>query len=334
MIDYSPHTKYTAQKIQDKVTRGSYFYCKFIVQTELGKIDIEKIIHKLTERYSLNLTSRQRTYRLKQRLPVADLIVQDILYKDAWLFILLIKTPNSHRHSKETIGKVNSTTSSAYTSKDKIAELEPVIWDKITVEQELTFIRHYYKDNEQFNFILNKPYLCLDFGKCEAELVRLSHKKYAEHQTKFYRKSNKNFSWTWRFKKTEIEKQKRELTHILNRVISQKDQTKALNDLLAWQHYFKVYAVFRGNRQQAGRLYTFGKLFFFSRKRQRWDQVQMPVMDLTIIARYETYADSYTEYCMRRYFYESFEAELPREISKTEDWKLINAYIDAEYDQL
>lgn len=47
MIDYSPHTKYTAQKIQDKVTRGSYFYCKFIVQTELGKIDIEKIIHKL-----------------------------------------------------------------------------------------------------------------------------------------------------------------------------------------------------------------------------------------------------------------------------------------------
>jgi hypothetical protein len=60
----------------------------------------------------------------------------------------------------------------------------------------------------------------------------------------------------------------------------------------------------------------------------------MPVMDLTIIARYETYADSYTEYCMRRYFYESFEAELPREISKTQDWTLINAYIDVEYNQL
>ena len=60
----------------------------------------------------------------------------------------------------------------------------------------------------------------------------------------------------------------------------------------------------------------------------------MPMMDLTIIARYETYADSYTEYCMRRYFYESFESELPREISKTEDWTLINAYIDVEYNQL
>ena len=177
MIDYSPHTKYTAQKIQDKVTRGSYFYCNFIVKTELGKIDIEKLIHKLTERYALNLTSRQRTYRLKQGLPVADLIVQDILYKDAWLFILLIKTPNSHRHSKETIGKVISTTSSAHTSKDKITELEPIIWDKVTVEQELIFIRHYYKDDEQLNFVLNKPYLSLDFGKSEAELVRLSHKK-------------------------------------------------------------------------------------------------------------------------------------------------------------
>src|SRR5690606_37801304 len=111
MIDYSPHTKYTAQKIQDKVTRGSYFYCKFIVKTELDKIDIEKIILKLTERYSLHLTSRQRNYRLKQGLPVADLIIQDILYKDAWLFILLIKTPNSHRHSKETVGKVISVSS-------------------------------------------------------------------------------------------------------------------------------------------------------------------------------------------------------------------------------
>ena len=41
------------------------------------------------------------------------------------------------------------------------------------------------------------------------------------------------------------------------------------------------------------------------------DQVQMPMIDLTIIARYKTYTDSYTEYCMRRYFYESFEVELP-----------------------
>ncbi len=54
----------------------------------------------------------------------------------------------------------------------------------------------------------------------------------------------------------------------------------------------------------------------------------MPTMDLTIIARYETYADSYTEYCMRRYFYESFEVELPREISTKGNWQLISEYIE------
>ena len=54
----------------------------------------------------------------------------------------------------------------------------------------------------------------------------------------------------------------------------------------------------------------------------------MPMMDLTIIARYKTYADSYTEYCMLRYFYESFEVELAREISKNEDWQLVNEYIE------
>ena len=34
MIDYSPHTKYTAQKIQDKVTRGAYFYSSFSIDNE------------------------------------------------------------------------------------------------------------------------------------------------------------------------------------------------------------------------------------------------------------------------------------------------------------
>ena len=56
----------------------------------------------------------------------------------------------------------------------------------------------------------------------------------------------------------------------------------------------------------------------------------MPMMGLTIIVRYETYADSYAEYCMRRYFYESFEVELPRHLSKTENWQLISEYIESQ----
>ena len=101
MIDYSPHTKYTAQKIQDKVTRGAYFYSSFSIDNGIGSTtNIKKLIEKLTDRYDLNLTSRQRNYRLKTGKPIADLIVQDVIYENRWQFILLITTPNSHKHSK------------------------------------------------------------------------------------------------------------------------------------------------------------------------------------------------------------------------------------------
>ena len=61
IIDYSPHTKYTAQKIQDKVTRGAYFYSSFSIDDGIGSTtNIKKLIEKLTVRYNLNLTSRQR----------------------------------------------------------------------------------------------------------------------------------------------------------------------------------------------------------------------------------------------------------------------------------
>lgn len=91
MINYSPHTKYTAQKIQDRVTRGAYFYSSFSIDNGIGSTtNIENVINKLTMRYGLNLTSRQRNYRLKTGKPIADLIVQDVIYENRWQFILLI----------------------------------------------------------------------------------------------------------------------------------------------------------------------------------------------------------------------------------------------------
>ena len=48
MIDYSPHTKYTAQKIQDKVTRGAYFYSSFSIDDGIGSTtNIKKLIEQL-----------------------------------------------------------------------------------------------------------------------------------------------------------------------------------------------------------------------------------------------------------------------------------------------
>ena len=79
MISYSPDSRYTAQKITDKVSNGAYFYSHFSVEKDESLLadNIQALIKKLTTRYALNLTPRQRTYRLNtKKEPIADLIIQ------------------------------------------------------------------------------------------------------------------------------------------------------------------------------------------------------------------------------------------------------------------
>lgn len=324
MIDYSPHTKYTAQKIQDKVTRGAYFYSSFSIDNGIGSTtNIENVINKLTMRYGLNLTSRQRNYRLKTGKPIADLIVQDVIYENRWQFFLFITTPNSHKHSKQTDLQASQ---QKQVGKDKITEVDTPVFDKSNFQFEIELIHSYFKDNESFKFVMTKPYLELDFAGCSAELVRMTHKKY-KPTDKFYRIPNKTYSWTWRWKKEVIERKKRDLVNIVNRYISQTDKKRPLQDLLNWQSYFQTYAVFRGMRQQVGHLYTLGKLFFYSRANKRWDDEKLPPMKLYFVARYQTYAESYDEYCLRRDVYVNFGKEIPRELALQQDWNLIDKYL-------
>jgi hypothetical protein len=51
MIHYSPTSRYTAQKIVDKVSNGAYFYSHFSVESDetLLADPIQKIVEKLTE---------------------------------------------------------------------------------------------------------------------------------------------------------------------------------------------------------------------------------------------------------------------------------------------
>jgi hypothetical protein len=327
MIDYSPHTKYTAQKIQDKVTRGAYFYSSFSIDDGIGSTtNIKKLIEKLTIRYDLNLTSRQRNYRLKTGKPIADLIVQDVIYENRWQFILLITTPNSHRHSKQPI---HSTEQQKQIGKDKIFEVEESSFSREHIIAETDLIHDYFKDDEVLKFVMSKPYLELDFADCSAELVRMTHKKYKSNSDKFYKTPSKPFSWTWRWKKEVIAKKKTDLVNIINRYVSQTNKTKPIDDLIKWQSYFQTYAVFRGMRQQVGRLYTLGKLFLYSRSKQRWDDQKLPILKLYFLPRLELYAESYDEYCLRRDIYVHFGKELPRKLSKTEQWNEIDDFLNA-----
>ncbi|WP_436917161.1 hypothetical protein [Acinetobacter schindleri] len=326
MIDYSPHTKYTAQKIQDKVTRGAYFYSSFSIDNGIGSTtNIKKLIEKLTIRYDLNLTSRQRNYRLKTGKPIADLIVQDVLYENRWLIILLITTPNSHKHSKQP---VHPTEQHKQIGKDKIIEMEELSFSRENIIAETDLIHDYFKDGEVLKFVMSKPYLELDFAGCSAELVRMTHKKYKANSDKFYKTPNKPYSWTWRWKQEVTAKKKTDLVNIINRYVSQPNKAKPIEDLVKWQSYFQTYAVFRGMRQQVGRLYTLGKLFLYSRCKQRWDDSNLPTLKLYFAPRYETYAESYDEYCLRREIYINFNFELPREIILTNDWNIINEYLE------
>lgn len=329
MIDYSPHTKYTAQKIQDKVTRGAYFYSSFSIDDGIdSKTNIEKLINKLTIRYDLNLTSRQRNYRLKTGRPIANLIVQKVIYENRWQFILLITTPNSHKHSKQPDSS-NNLPPQNY--KDKIVEVDKVAFDKESVNLEVSLIHEYFNDKEPLKFVMNKPYLVLDFAGCSAELVRMTHKKYKLNSEKIYRSPSKSFSWTWRWNKEVIEQKKRNLVNIINRYISQTDKTRPLQDLLHWQSYFETYAVFKGMRQQVGRLYTLGKSFFYCRTKRKWNDENLPKMVLYFAQRYFTYAESYREYMLRREIYLNFDIELPRHLALSYDWAIINAFLDQNF---
>jgi len=325
MIDYSPHTKYTAQKIQDKVTRGAYFYSSFSIDDGIGSTtNIKKLIEKLTLRYDLNLTSRQRNYRLKTGKPIADLIVQDVIYENRWQFILLITTPNSHRHSKQPI---HATEQLKQIGKDKIFELEDLSFSRENIIAETNLIHSYFNDDEVLKFIMSKPYLELDFAGCSAELVRMTHKKYKSNSDKFYRTPIKPFSWTWRWKKEVIAKKKTDLVNTINRYVSQPNKAKPIEDLVKWQSYFQTYAVFRGMRQQVGRLYTLGKLFLYSRGKQRWDDQKLPTLKLYFAPRYEIYAESYDEYYLRREVYINYDIEVPREIVLSRDWNQIEQFL-------
>lgn len=325
MINYSPHIKYTAQKIQDKVARGAYYYSMFTVQL-IDSNKVKYIIDKLIKRYNLLLTSRQRNYRLKKGIPIADLIVQkDMIHN--WLFIILITTRRSHTHIKTATDKAEVSNHDNLV-KDKINELENTTWGKNHEQQDMICIQKHFEDAEDFKCVLNKPYLCLSFAKNQVELVRLTHKKYSSKQDKFYRQPTKTYSWTWRYSHRAVELKRNELIQIINRMISQKNNKNALDDLHTWQHYMNVYAVFRGTRQQAGRLYTFGKKFYFSRTRKTWDDEAYPQLDLKIIKRYQTYAESLEEYELRRYVYFVCGKELPREISKTLNQKEADKFIE------
>lgn len=324
MIDFSPHSKYTAQKLTDKVARGAYFYSKFELQKKDS--EVREKIERLNEIYQFNLNKNQKAYRLRSGKPVADLIVQKSMFDEKWLFILLIKTPMTTKHSaKKTVFHIQDYNQ---IKTNEINEIDDIEWTKETVEQELKLIEKTFNDKQPLKFVLKKPFLVLDLGKYSIELLRLSNKKYRVSEK--YKNSERNYTWTWRFTKSSYELLKEELKGILNKHISQTRKDVPLYNLKNWQIYIKKWAVFKGTRKQAGILFAYGKTYYFAKSKHKWEDLELPVMRLTLLPRLETYADTFDEYIERRYYYVTNWLEVPRELVARRDFDEIGEYIEKE----
>ena len=93
------------QRISDHVANGAYLYAKIEWKEYEDWINGEKktifnnvsgLIEKLTDRYHLELSPRQRNYRLEKGFPICTAIVQlDLFDKYKWTVHLLFTTPRT-----------------------------------------------------------------------------------------------------------------------------------------------------------------------------------------------------------------------------------------------
>lgn len=330
MIHYSPMSRYTAQKIVDKVGHGAYFYSHFSVDGEdnLFFPKIDNLIKKLTDKYYLDLTPRQRSYRLNtKKEPIADLIVQKRVNSTIFDFWLLITTPNTHKFNAQ----VSQISLKPRLSGQRVAEVETIVWNREKEQREVSLIQDYFRDQEKFKFVLQKPYLKLNFGSGKyVELVRLSHstknsKKYASNR----KKSEKNYTWTWRYDEPTVHLIEKKYKEIINDLIS--NPTKLVG-IGKWQQLnadLQHYTVFKGNRHQVGRLFTQAVGYHYKKGQSNLREAEYyQPLTLSYLPRQENYAENFFQFVVLRHLFETVGKEFGKENVNPDTYNdLINKYL-------
>lgn len=323
-------SRYTAQKIVDKVGHGAYFYSHFSVDGEdnLFFPKIDNLIKKLTDKYYLDLTPRQRSYRLNtKKEPIADLIVQKRVNSTIFDFWLLITTPNTHKFNAQ----VSQISLKPRLSGQRVAEVETIVWNREKEQREVSLIQDYFRDQEKFKFVLQKPYLKLNFGSGKyVELVRLSHstknsKKYASNR----KKSEKNYTWTWRYDEPTVHLIEKKYKEIINDLIS--NPTKSVG-IGKWQQLnadLRHYTVFKGNRHQVGRLFTQAVGYHYKKGQSNLREAEYyQPLTLSYLPRQENYAENFFQFVVLRHLFETVGKEFGKENVNPDTYNdLINKYL-------
>lgn len=325
-------SRYTAQKIVDKVGHGAYFYSHFSVDGEdnLFFPKIDNLIKKLTDKYYLDLTPRQRSYRLNtKKEPIADLIVQKRVNSTIFDFWLLITTPNTHKFNAQ----VSQISLKPRLSGQRVAEAETetIVWNREKEQREVSLIQDYFRDQEKFKFVLQKPYLKLNFGSGKyVELVRLSHstknsKKYASNR----KKSEKNYTWTWRYDEPTVHLIEKKYKEIINDLISNPNKSVGIGKWQQLNADLRHYTVFKGNRHQVGRLFTqaIGYHYKKGQSNLRKAEYYQP-LTLSYLPRQENYAENFFQFVVLRHLFETVGKEFGKENVNPDTYNdLINKYL-------
>lgn len=321
MISYSPDSRYTAQKITDKVSNGAYFYSHFSVEKDESLLadNIQALIKKLTTRYALNLTPRQRTYRLNtKKEPIADLIIQKRKEKNGitiFDFYLFITTPETHSYNDEkerTHQKIH---------KQRVSELKTPMNLQFEREQ-IALIQSHFMDQEKFKFVLTKPFLKLPIIGVEIELVRLSHstKSSEKYDSK---KSKKGYTWTWRYDEISVAQIKKIYTNNIDLLISNPNKESNIEKIRTFYNILRFASVFKGTRHQLGRLFVDMLRHHKTKTKQDFKKMDYYVeLKLNYLPRLNTYADDFTTYMLLRLYAE----ELNKKLDKT--------YVEENFNQL
>lgn len=302
MISFSPNSRYTAQKIADKVSHGAYFYSHFSISDDhIEGVKINKVLEKLNQKYDLELNARQRTYRLNvKKQPIADLIIQKRYKENIYDFWLMITTPKSHQHNK-----LQCSENLKNLAKQRVSEIQDISFTQSEQAQEVELIQSHFDDFEKFKSVLSKPFLRLKFGKYLVELVRLSHssKKYKNYDSD--RKSEKNYTWTWRYDEPSIEMLKKRYIEIMNHLISYKDKSIAIEALREFYSSLNYYVVFKGNRHQIGKLFVHAVNYHFKKTSKDFRKMDYYVeLKLNYLPRQSNYVSGLKNYILLRHINE------------------------------
>ncbi len=323
-------SRYTAQKIVDKVGHGAYFYSHFSVDGENNLFfpKIDNLIKKLTDKYYLDLTPRQRSYRLNtKKEPIADLIVQKRVNSTIFDFWLLITTPNTHKFNAQ----VSQISLKPRLSGQRVAEVETIVWNREKEQREEGLIQDYFRDQEKFKFVLQKPYLKLNFGSGKyVELVRLSHstknsKKYASNR----KKSEKNYTWTWRYDEPTVQLIRKKYIEIINDLVSNPNKAIGIGKWKQLNVDLTHYTVFKGNRHQVGRLFTQAIGYHYKKGQSNLREAEYyQPLTLSYLPRQENYAENFFQFVVLRHLFETVGKEFGKENVNPDTYNdLINKYL-------